>query len=97
MPLTGITRNEIYSSDMFFGVNWNNGYEVGVTMVSEFGTMKYHPLRNFGMRQGDARIFKEVDCPKLTEIQLRSLIKNYNPSIKYSRSNDGKRFIRHNE
>lgn len=79
---------------MRFGVNWNNGYEVGVTMVSENGMMKYHPLRNFGERQGDAMIFKEVDCPKLTEKQLRLLIKKYNPKVRYIRCTGGHRFIK---
>lgn len=78
---------------MYFGINWNDGYEVGVTMVSEQGSIKYHPLRNFGDHQDDARIFKELDCPKLTDLQLRSLIKNYDPKVKYKRIN-GRRFVK---
>lgn len=78
---------------MWFGVNWNDGYEVGVTMVNELGYFRYHPLRNFGDHQGDAKIFKEVDCPKLTDMQLKLLIKNYDPKVKYRRIND-KRFVR---
>jgi len=70
---------------MWFGINWNDGYEVGVTMVSQSGVMKFHPLKNFGERQGDAKIFKESDCPKLKDSQLRMLIKNYNPKVKYER------------
>ena len=78
---------------MWYGVNWNDGYEVGVNMVDEHGYFRYHPLRNFGDHQGDAKMFQEVDCPQLTDLQLRSLIKNYNPSIKYRRIN-GKRFAK---
>lgn len=78
---------------MWYGLNWNDGYEVGVNMVDEHGYFRYHPLRNFGDHQGDAKMFQEVDCPQLTDLQLRSLIKNYNPSIKYRRIN-GKRFAK---
>lgn len=76
---------------MWFGVNWNDGYEVGVTMVNELGYYRYHPLRNFGNHQGDAKLFMEVDCPKLTDLELKLLINNYDPKVKYYRVN-GKQF-----
>lgn len=78
---------------MEFAINWNDGYEVTVLMIGPHGYLRHYPLRNFGDHQGDAKIFKEVDCPKLTDTQLRLLIKNYNPAVKYKRIN-GKRFIR---
>ena len=78
---------------MKFGINWNDGYEVTVLMVGEHGYLRHYPLRNFGEHQGAARIFKEVDCPELTDTQLRMLIKNYDPKVKYKRIN-GKRFVR---
>ena len=78
---------------MQFGINWNDGYEVTVLMVGEHGYLRHFPLRNFGERQGDARIFKEVDCPKLTDAQIRMLIKNYDPKVKYKRIS-GTRFVR---
>ena len=78
---------------MQFGINWNDGYEVTVLMADEHGYLRYFPLRNFGEHQGDARIFKEVDCPKLTDAQIRMLIKNYDPKVKYKRIS-GTRFVR---
>ena len=45
-------------------------------MVGPHGYLRHYPLRNFGYHEGDAKIFKEVDCPKLTDTQLRLLIKN---------------------
>ena len=78
---------------MQFGLNWNDGYEVTVLMVGEHGYLRHFPLRNFGEHQGDARIFKEADCPNLTDAQIRMLIKNYNPKVKYKRINS-KRFKR---
>ncbi len=78
---------------MQFGINWNDGYEVTVLMVGEHGYLRHFPLRNFGEHQGDARNFKEVDCPKLTDAQIRMLIKNYDPKVKYKRIS-GTRFVR---
>ena len=78
---------------MQFGINWNDGYEVTVLMVGEHGYLRHFPLRNFGEHQGDARIFKEVDCPKLTDAQIRMLIKNYDQKVKYKRIS-GTRFVR---
>jgi hypothetical protein len=54
---------------------------------------RFFPLRNFGEHQGDARMFKEVDCPELTDSQLRMLIKSYDNRIIYKRIN-GRRFIK---
>lgn len=78
---------------MQFGINWNDGYEVTVLMVGEHGYLRHFPLRNFGEHQGDARIFKEVDCPKLTDAQIRMLIKNYDQKVKYKRIS-GTMFVR---
>ena len=78
---------------MQFGINWNDGYEVTVIMPDERGFIRHHPLRNFGHHQGDARIFKEVDCPKLSDAEIRMLIKQYDKKIKYRRIN-GRKFIK---
>ena len=78
---------------MQFGINWNDGYEVCVLMDDERGLRRWLPLRNFGLHQGDARIFKEVDCPDLTDAQLRMLIKRFDRSVKYKRIN-GKHFVK---
>lgn len=45
----------------------------------------WHPLRNFGCRQGDAFAFRDWDCPKLTPTQLQMLVKNYRPNRRYVR------------
>ena len=78
---------------MQFCINWNDGYEVCVLMEDERGLQRWLPLRNFGHRQGDARIFKEADCPDLTDTQLRMLIKRFDRSVKYERIN-GRKFIK---
>ncbi len=80
---------------MQFGINWNDGYEVCALMEDEWGLRRWLPLRNFGHRQGDARIFKEEDCPDLTEFQLRMLTKRYDSSVKYKRTN-GRHFVKIN-
>jgi len=78
---------------MNFSVNYNEGYEVGVVMVNDHGSVSYQPLRNFGDRQGDARIFKEHDCPRLTLEQVRALVKRYDKRVKYKRISE-QRFVR---
>lgn len=72
---------------MQFGLNWNDGYEVAVLMPDERRLVRWHPLRNFGDRQGDAKIFKYVDCPRLTDTQIRMLAKRFDRSVKYERIN----------
>ena len=79
---------------MEFGINYNNGYVVNLIAYDEkWKRKKFFPLRNFGEHQGDARIFKEIDCPSLTDSQLRMLIKTYNPAVIFKRINS-KRFIK---
>lgn len=78
---------------MQFGLNWNDGYEVTVIMPNEHGFVCHQPLRNFGHRQGDARIFKEVDCPQLTYAQIRMLVRSFDRSVKYERIN-GRKFVK---
>ena len=77
---------------MEFGINWNDGYVVTVIMEDpSMGNCRRHfPLRNFGDYEGDAKAFKYLDCPNLSDLQLRLLVKNYNPSIKYRRINSRK-------
>ena len=48
---------------MQFGLNWNDGYEVAVLMPDERGLVRWHPLRNFGHRQGDARFSNTRTVP----------------------------------
>lgn len=45
-------------------------------------------LRNFGERQSDAKEFCYKDCPKLTESNIKLLVKNYNSKVKYIRINE---------
>ena len=75
---------------MFQICNEPHGYVVEVHYPDNDGISRWHPLRNFGERQGDARLFKEVDCPKLEDWQIRALIKGYNHEVKYERISDRK-------
>ncbi|MBR5395775.1 MAG: hypothetical protein IK144_11965 [Bacteroidaceae bacterium] len=81
---------------MEFAINYNNGYEVAVLMEDARGLRRWLPLRNFGDRQGDAKCFKYYDCPKLTDAQLRMLIKRFDRNVKYERIN-GRRFVKQNK
>lgn len=47
---------------------------------------KWHSLRNFGDRQSDAIEFRN-DVNSMEELELRSLAKRYDSSIKYIRIN----------
>lgn len=78
---------------MEFAINWNEGYEVAVLMVYEGGIRRWRPLRNFGDRQGDAKAFKYLDCPDLSDTQIRMLVKNFDRNVKYERIN-GRKFLR---
>ena len=78
---------------MQYSIRWNDGYEVCVLMTNERGYTQYYPLRNFGERQGDAIIYKAEDCPKLTEFNLKGLIKRYHKEDKWIRIN-GRKFIK---
>ena len=71
---------------MYFVLNYNEGYEVGAVIWSEqYGRLHTVPLRNFGERQGDAKIFQLCDCPRLTMEQVKALAKRYDRNIKYQR------------
>ena len=79
---------------MEFAISYNNGYVVNLVAYDDTWKRKrYYPLRNFGEHQGDARIFKEADCPNLTDAQLRMLIKSYRSTTIYKRINS-KQFIK---
>ena len=68
-----------------FQIRNENGYIVDVHILDNDGVMRWHPIRNFGDRQGDARAYKEFDCPELDEAHLRVLIRQYDPGVKYIR------------
>lgn len=70
---------------MFQIENTDRGY-----VVSCYHDLAWHPLRNFGDRQGDARFFKEHDCPGLEDNMIRALEKHYDPDVKYIRLTGGR-------
>lgn len=71
---------------MLFAVNNTaDGYVVEAYMREENGCGHWYPLRNFGDREGHAKEFANIDCPKLTDIQLRQLAKRYDKSFVYKR------------
>ncbi len=69
---------------MTFGRTWDDGYIVRVLYDMGEG-LRWYSLRNFGDRQGDSIAFKEFDCPNLTDVQVRMLIKNFDKNRKYIR------------
>lgn len=73
---------------MMFQVAERNGdYIVEAYIIEDPNSTRgyWHPLRNFGCRQGDAFAFRDWDCPKLTDSQLRLLVKNYDRERRYIR------------
>lgn len=71
-----------------FQVSENQGdYIVEAYIIEDPNSARgyWHPLRNFGCRQGDAFAFRDWDCPKLTDGQLRLLVKNYDRERRYIR------------
>ena len=71
-----------------FQVSENQGdYIVEAYIIEDHNSTRgyWHPLRNFGCRQGDAFAFRDWDCPKLTDSQLRLLVKNYDRGRRYIR------------
>ena len=80
---------------MMFQVAERNGdYIVEAYIIDDPNSTRgyWHPLRNFGCRQGDAFAFRDWDCPKLTDGQLRLLVKNYDPGRRYIRKS-GTQFV----
>ncbi|EFM01823.1 hypothetical protein HMPREF0658_1311 [Hoylesella marshii DSM 16973 = JCM 13450] len=66
--------------------NTSDGYVVSAFVCEPPSTYRtWKPLRNFGDRQSDAIIFKNEDCPKLNEISLKVLIRDYCKDVKYIR------------
>jgi len=70
---------------MFQICNMPHGYVVEAHIMDSDGVFRWHPLRNFGDRQGDARAFMEYDCRELEDNVIRALIRRYDPIVKYIR------------
>lgn len=68
---------------MFQVSNTPEGYVVQVLIVCTWTS-----LRNFGERQSDAKEFCDKDCPKLSDLHIKLLAKNYDKNIKYIRVNE---------
>lgn len=73
---------------MYFALNYNEGYEVCVVWANAEGYIITEPLRNFGDRQGDAKIYQLHDCHHLSVEQLRALVRNFDRHVKYNRINE---------
>ena len=69
---------------MGFHLEYDGGYIVTLTQIWEDGSLREKPLRKF-KEQGHAMIFKEHDCPHLTELQIKMLVKQYDPKILFTR------------
>lgn len=61
---------------MYFSLEYENGFVVTITQIWEDGCWREKPLRKF-KEQGDAMVFKLHDCPKLTDLQIKMLVKTY--------------------
>ena len=82
---------------MMFSVdNTPDGYVVKAYIyLSNEDGLRWMPLRNFGDRQGDAIEFRDYDCPKLNDWQLKCLIKQYDKNTKYIRLSSTKFIKQH--
>ena len=72
-----------------FYLEYENGYVVTAMVYDSFGYRREKPLRKFRY-QGDAMIFRDHDCPKLTEGQISALIRRYDPDTIYHRISENK-------
>lgn len=68
---------------MFQVSNTKEGYVVQVLIVGTWTS-----VRNFGERQSDAKEFCYKDCPKLSDLNIKLLAKNYDKNVKYIRVNE---------
>lgn len=66
----------------------NGDYVVYAEIISPDGYATFKPLRNFGCRQSDAIEYRDSDLKDVTDIQLNTLIRTYNPKVKYKRCVD---------
>jgi len=66
----------------------NGDYVVYAEIISPDGYTTFKPLRNFGCRQSDAIEYRDSDLNDVTDIQLNTLIRTYNPKVKYKRCVD---------
>lgn len=69
---------------MYFSLEYENGYVVTLTQIWDDGRYHVKPLRKF-KEQGDAMVFKFHDCPKLTALQIKMLVKTYDRTKKFVR------------
>lgn len=66
--------------------NTPEGYIVSVFYdLNNDGYYHWYRLRNFGTHEGDAKAFKDYDVPKLSDPQIKSLIRNFDVTRKYTR------------
>ncbi len=79
-----------------FYLEYDHGFVVTTMVWSDnYETLVEKPLRKF-LEQGHALIFREEDCPHLSDMQIKYLIKMYNPKVLYKRVSS-KRFVKVNE
>lgn len=72
--------------------NTSLGYVVEVFLLVG-SSWSWHPLRNFGDRQGDARDFAFVDVPSFSESQIKLLRSSYSPRRLYMRCIRNSKFV----
>ena len=61
------------------------GYVVEAYFPDTDGCERWQPLRNFGDRQGDAIDFRDIDCPELSDANIKALISRYDWKTCYAR------------
>ena len=63
---------------MMFQIKNEGGYIVEAYIALHNESIPYwHPIRNFGDNQGDARLFMQVDCPKFSANDVIILANRY--------------------
>lgn len=73
---------------MYFCLNYDNGYIVSVIHYTNSGITCDNLCKFFS--QGEAMLFRDINCPKLTDTQIKLFIKNYNSNTIYKRRFNGK-------
>lgn len=65
--------------------NTSVGYVVEAHIPDAQMSFHWEPLRNFGTRQGDARDYAYVDCPQLSDREIRQTASAYDAGRTYIR------------
>lgn len=69
--------------------NTPDGYVVSAYLDDGRGYGRWTPLRNFGDRQGDAKVFAYLDLPEMDSSRVQLFALSYRKDVRYRRIRKG--------